>query len=61
MTTNTASEIAVIAHKHAEMACAAYKIELPESKKMRMFVPQYNHTYTSEFNRMMNELIESNS
>ena len=56
---NTAAEVAIIAHNHAEMACMAYGVTLPDNKKLRMFVPQYNLTYTSEFNRLMSELIAS--
>lgn len=52
-----AERIAETAHANAVEACKAYGIQLPEARKMMMFVPQYHHTYMAEYKRMLSEAI----
>jgi len=54
-----AEHIAALAHSAAAAACAAYGIDVPTNRRMAMFVPQYNHSYILEYNRLLSELISA--
>lgn len=55
--TTAAEQIAKKSHAAAVEACKAYGIKLPDEIKLRMFVPQYRHTYMMEYKRLLSEVI----